>query len=135
MKFRVTRWTLNLRHYQDPALQGSRDLYTKLGLRHPRVRKKKTRDSEARVSEKRYKVSNKSKESRKHESYKSDKSSSTRHTSTVHTMSSSEKRHELDLVKRCHEMLERQYQVSLRLKEQDNCLKFKQSQLELEQLA
>ena len=50
-------------------------------------------------------------------------------------MSSSEKRHELALVKRRHEELERQYQVSLRLKEQENRLKFDQSQLELEQLA
>ena len=49
-------------------------------------------------------------------------------------MSSSEKRHELALVKRRHEELERQYQVSLRLKEQENRLKFEQSQLELEQL-
>ena len=48
---------------------------------------------------------------------------------------SSEKRHELALVKRRHEELERQYQVSLRLKEQENRLKFEQSQLELEQLA
>ena len=50
-------------------------------------------------------------------------------------MSSSEKRHELALVKRGHEELERQYQVSIRLKEQENCLKFEQSQLELKQLA
>ena len=49
-------------------------------------------------------------------------------------MSSSEKRHELALVKRRHEELERQYQVSLRLKEQENRLKFEQSQRELEQL-
>ena len=95
----------------------------------------KTRDSEARVSENRSKVSNKSKESRKRESHKSDKSASTRHTSNVHTMSSSEKRHELALVKRSHEELERHYQVSIRLKEQKNRLKFEQSQLELEQLA
>ena len=67
--------------------------------------------------------------------HKSNKSASTRHTSTVRTMSSSEKRHELALVKRRHEELERQYQVSLRLKEQENRLKFEQSQLELEQLA
>ena len=71
----------------------------------------KTRDSEARVSENKSKVSNKSKKSRKRESHKSDKSASTRHTSTVHTMSSSEKRHELALVKRRHEELER-HQVS-----------------------
>ena len=50
-------------------------------------------------------------------------------------MSSSEKRHELALVKRRHEELERQYQVSLRLKEQENRLMFEQSQHELEQLA
>ena len=98
-------------------------------------RSHKTRDLEARVSENRSKVSNKSKESRKCESHKSDKSASTRHTSTVRTMSSSEKRHELALVKRRHEELERQYQVSLRLKEQENRLKSEQSQLELEQLA
>ena len=67
----------------------------------------KTRDSEARVSENRSKVSNKSKENRKRESHESDKSASTRHTSTVHTMSSSEKRHELALVNRRHEQLER----------------------------
>ena len=67
--------------------------------------------------------------------HKSNKSASTRHTSIVRTMSSSEKRHELALVKRRHEELERQYQVSLRLKEQENRLKFEQSQLELEQLA
>ena len=95
----------------------------------------KTSDSAARVSENRSKVSNKSKDSRKLDSHKSDKSASTRHTSTVRTMSSSEKRHELALVKRRHEELERQYQVSLRLKEQENRLKFEQSQLELEQLA
>ena len=95
----------------------------------------KTRNSEAPVSENRSKVSNKSKASRKLDSHKSDKSASTRHTSTVRTMSSSEKRHELELVKRRHEELERQYQVSLRLKEQENRLKLEQSQLELEQLA
>ena len=95
----------------------------------------KTSDSAARVSENRSKVSNKSKDSRKLDSHKSDKSASTRHTSTVRTMSSSEKRHELALVKRRHEELERQYQVSLRLKEQENRLMFEQSQLELEQLA
>ena len=39
------------------------------------------------------------------------------------------------MVKRRHEELERQYQVSLRLKDQENRLKFEQSQLELEQLA
>ena len=50
-------------------------------------------------------------------------------------MSSSEKRHEIVSVKRRHEELEKQYQVSVRLKEQENCLKFEQSQLELEQLA
>ena len=95
----------------------------------------KTRDSEAPVSKNRSKVSNKSKDSRKLDSHKSDKSASTRHTSTVRTISSSEKRHELALVKRRHEELERQYQVSLILKEQENRLKFEQSQLELEQLA
>ena len=98
-------------------------------------RSHKTKDSEARVSENRSKVSNKSKDSRKLDSHKSDKSASTRHTSTVRTMSSSEKRYELALVKRRHEELERQYQVSLRLKEQENRPKFEQSQLELEQLA
>ena len=98
-------------------------------------RSHKTRDSEARVSENRSKVSNKSKDSRKLDSHKSDKSASTRHTSSVRTMSSSEKWHELALVKRRHEELERQYQVSLRLKEQENRLKSEQSQLELEQLA
>ena len=97
-------------------------------------RSHKTKDSEARVSENRSKVSNKSKDRRKLHSHKSDKSASTRHTSTVRTMSSSEKRHELALVKRRHEELERQYQVSLRLKEQENRLQFEQSQLELEQL-
>ena len=50
-------------------------------------------------------------------------------------MSSSEKRHELALLKRRHEELERQYQVFLSLKEQENSLKFEKSQLELEQLA
>ena len=94
-------------------------------------RSHKTRDSEARVSENRSKVSNMSKDSRKLDSHKYDKSASTRHTSTVRTMSSSEKRHELALVKRRWG----QYQVSLRLKEQENRLKFEQSQLELEQLA
>ena len=86
-------------------------------------RSHKTRDSEAPVSENRSKVFNKSKDSRKRDSHKSDKSASTRHTSTVRTMSSSEKRHELALVKRRHEELERQYQVSLRLKEQENVLR------------
>ena len=95
----------------------------------------KTKDSEARVSENRSKVSKNSKESRKHESHKSDKSASNRHTSTVLTMSSSEKRHELALIKRRHEELKRQNQVSIRFKEQKNRLKFKPSQLELEQLA
>ena len=98
-------------------------------------RSHKTSDSAARISENRSKVSNKSKDSRKLDSHKSDKSASTRHTSTVRTMSSSEKRHELALVKRRHEELERQYQVSLRIKELENRLKFEQSQLELEQLA
>ena len=98
-------------------------------------RSHKTRDSEARVSENRSKVSDKSNDSRKLDSHKFDKSASTRHTSTVRTMSSSEKRHELPLVKRRHEKLERQYQVSLRLEEQENPLKFDQSQLELEKLA
>ena len=97
-------------------------------------RSHKTKNSEARVSENRSKVSNKSKERRKLHSHKSDKSASTRHTSTVRTVSSSEKRHELALVKRRHEELERQYQVSLRLKEQENRLQFEQSQLELELL-
>ena len=55
--------------------------------------------------------------------------------STARTMSSSEKRPELASVKRRHEELERQYQVSIRFKEQENRLKFEQSQLELEQLA
>ena len=87
----------------------------------------KTRDSQALVSENRSKVSNKSEESRNGESHESDKSASTRHTSTVHTMSSNEKRHELALVKRRHEELERQYHVSLRLNEQENRLKFEQS--------
>ena len=41
----------------------------------------------------------------------------------IHTISSSEKRHEFALIKRRHEELERQYQVSVRLKEQENCLK------------
>ena len=50
-------------------------------------------------------------------------------------MSSSEKRDELALAKRRHEELERQYQVSIKLKEQENRLKFEQSQLQLEQLA
>ena len=94
-------------------------------------RSDKTRDSEARVPENRSNVSNKSKESKKHDSHKSDKSASTRLTSTVHTMSSSEKRHEVALIKRHHKKLERQYQVSIRLEE----LKFEQSQLKLEQLA
>ena len=70
-------------------------------------RSNKTRDSEARVSENRSKISNKSKNSRKLDSNKSDKSASTRHTSTVLTMPSSEKRHDLALVKRRHEELER----------------------------
>ena len=87
------------------------------------------------MSENRSKVSYKYKESRKRESHKSDKSASTRHNSTVHLISSSEKRQELALVKRRHEKLERQYQVSIRLKEQENRLKFEQSQLELELLA
>ena len=38
-------------------------------------------------------------------------------------------------VKRRHEELEWQYQVSIRLNEQQNRLKFEQSQLELGQLA
>ena len=42
-----------------------------------------------------------------------------------------EKWHGLVLVKRRHEELERQYQVSIKLKEQEKCLKFKQKQLEL----
>ena len=50
-------------------------------------------------------------------------------------MSSSEKWHELALIKRRHEELERQYQVTIRLKEQENRLNFEQSQLELEKLA
>ena len=62
--------------------------------------------------------------SRNRESRKSDKCASTRHTSTVHTMSSSEKRQELVLVKRRHEALERQYQVSIRPREQENRLNF-----------
>ena len=95
-------------------------------------RSHKTRNSVARVSKNRSKVSN---DIRKQESLKSDKSASTRHTSTVHNMSSSEKRHELASVKRRHEELERQYQVSVRLKEQDNRLKFERSLLELEQFA
>ena len=69
--------------------------------------------------------SNKSKDSRKLDSNKSDNPASTRHTLTVRTMSSSEKRQELDLVKRCHEELERQYQVSIKLIEQEKRLKFK----------
>ena len=96
-------------------------------------RSHKTRDSEARVSENRSKVSNKTNDRRKLDSHKSDKSASTRHTSTVRTMSSSEKRHELALVKRRHEELERQYQLSIRLKARENRLKSEQSQLELEQ--
>ena len=98
-------------------------------------RSHKTRDSEARVSENRSKVSNKTKDSRKLDSHKSDKSASTRHTSTVRTMSSSEKRHELASVKRRHEELERQYQLSIRLKARENHLKSEQSQLEVEQWA
>ena len=50
-------------------------------------------------------------------------------------MSSKERRHEFSLVKRRHDELERQYLVPIRFKEQQNCLKFEQSQLELEQLA
>ena len=50
-------------------------------------------------------------------------------------MSSKERRHELSLVKRRHDELERQYLVSIKFKEQQNRLKFEQSQLELEQLA
>ena len=80
----------------------------------------KTRNSEAPVSENRSKVSNKSKDSRQLDSHKSDKFASTRHTATVHTMSSIEKQHELALIKRRHEELERQYQVSIGLKEQEN---------------
>ena len=57
-----------------------------------------------------------SKESGKHESQKSDKSASTRHMSIIHTMPSSEKPHEIVLVKRRHDELERLYQVSKRLK-------------------
>ena len=49
-------------------------------------------------------------------------------------MSSSEKRHELALVKRRHVELPRQYQVSVRLKEQENRPEFERSQLELKQL-
>ena len=49
--------------------------------------------------------------------------------------SSSEKRQELALVNRRHEELESQYQVSIRLEEQENRLKIEQSQLEPEQLA
>ena len=50
-------------------------------------------------------------------------------------MSSKERRHELSLVKRRHDELERQYLVSIKFKDQQNRLKFEQSQLELEQLA
>ena len=50
-------------------------------------------------------------------------------------MSSSEKRHDLALVKRRHEELKRQYQVTIRLKEQENRLMFEQCQLEQEKLA
>ena len=81
-------------------------------------RSHKTRNSEARVSKNRYQVSNKSKDSRKLDSHESDKSASTRHTSTVRTML---------FVKRRHEELEKRYQVSLRLKEQQNRLKFEQT--------
>ena len=72
------------------------------------LRSHKSRGSDAQVSENRSKVFSKSKESGNYESHKSEKSASTRHTSTVHTMLSSEKRHELDLVTRRHEELERQ---------------------------
>ena len=98
-------------------------------------RSDKTRYSEAPLSENWSKVSNKSKDSRQLDSHKSDKSAFTSHTATGRTMSSSEKRHELALVKRHHEELERQYQISIRLKEQKNRPKVEQSQLELEQLA
>ena len=50
-------------------------------------------------------------------------------------MPSSEKRHELALVKRRHEELDRQYQVSIRHEEQENRLKIEQNQLELKHLA
>ena len=126
------KMSLEFSYFQQPALQRARDLYNKLGLRHNHARIKQ---EIKRVSENRSKVSNKSKDIRKLDSHKSDKSAFTPHTSTVRTMSSSEKRHEPALVKRCHEELERQYQVSIRLEEQENCLKFEQSQLELEQLA
>ena len=80
-------------------------------------RSHKTRDSEARVSGNRSKVSNKTKDSRKLDSHKPDKSASTCHTSTARTMSSNEKRHELALVKRRHEELERQFQhLDLKIK-------------------
>ena len=87
-------------------------------------RSHKTRDSEARVCENRSQVSNKSKDSRKLDSHKSDNFASTRHMSTVRTMSSSEKRPELASAKRRHEELERQYQISIRFKEQENRFKF-----------
>ena len=80
----------------------------------------KTRYSDARESENRSKVSNKSLrivESLTHLSL-----INLLLLSTVRTMSSSEKRHELALVKRRHEELETQYQVSTRLKEQENRL-------------
>ena len=121
---------MNLRHFQQPALQGARNLYNKLGLRHPHARTKQ--------------------EIQKHEYLKTGLRSLIRlrivesltHISLINLLplvirrlSSSEKRHELALVKRRHEELERQYQVSIRLKEQENRLKFEQSQLELEQSA
>ena len=98
-------------------------------------RSRKTKDSEAPVSENRSKVSYKSKESRNRESHGSDKYAPTQHNLDSSHYSSSEKRHELTLIKRRHEQLERQYQLSIRLKEQENRLMFERNQLELEQLA
>ena len=101
------------------ALQGARDLYNKLGLRHPHARtKQEIQKHEYLKTGLRSLISLRIVE--KLDSHKSDKSASTRHTSTVRTMSSSEKRHELAIVKRRHEELEKQYQVSLRLEEQEN---------------
>ena len=85
-------YKMSLRHSQHPALQGPNDRYNK----HPHARTKQELQMHEYLKTG---LRPQSKESRNRESRKSDKCASTRHTSTVHTMSSSEKRHELVLVK------------------------------------
>ena len=51
--------------------------------------------------------------------------------SNVHTISSKEKRHERALVMRRHDKLQRQCQVSIRIKEQKKCLMYEKCRPEL----